>query len=60
MAARNCKSFMSSGPSVNLTAEEVTEHEKDLEELSELEQQFATVELDQRIGLLPEQLNRKR
>jgi hypothetical protein len=60
MAARNCKSFTSSGSSVSLTTEEITEHEKALEELSELEQQFATVELDLRMRLLPEQLNRKR
>lgn len=48
MAVNNDTSFASSGASASLTAEEIAEHEKALEELSKLERQFANIELDQR------------
>lgn len=48
MATNNDTSSGSSRPSASLTAEEIAEHKKALEDLSKLERQFAKVELDQR------------
>jgi hypothetical protein len=49
-ANRNsCTSFTSSGTTVTLTAEEIAEHGKALDDLSTLERQFADVELEQRV-----------
>lgn len=48
MADNNDTSFASNSASASLTGEEIAEHEKALRELSKLECQFATVELDQR------------
>lgn len=48
MADSHDKNSTPSATSQALTTEEDTEHEKVLEELAELERQFADVELDQR------------
>lgn len=53
MTTNNDTSFSSSGAPAGLTAQEIAEHEIALDELSNLELQFAKVELDQRLRTPP-------
>jgi hypothetical protein len=48
MAGQNDQSFGSNEKSSSMTAEDIAEHEKALNELSQLEREFAHVELEQR------------